>query len=736
MVSFALILLAAMLALSALLRPGIAGSDDILDSIYRVFALDLSWQQGVLYPRLSGDLAYAYGAPLFLYYPPLASFTAELFHLTGLGLIESVKAAFLLALLLSGLGVYLLVKAMLSARISALLAALAYIFAPYQLLDIYIRGALAESLALALLPWILWTAHRLCSDPGPKWFLLTSLATAALLLTHNSMVLFFLPVLAAYIILNALLLRKPSAAWLGLAAIALALGLSAFFWLPAVIERRFVTIDALAAGSYDPRRNLVALGALIQRSWAFEYGAPAGFRWSLASAVFTLVGITTLRWQPKVTRIRLLFFVVLLGVALVLQLTIAHFFWDTVPLVRFIQFPWRLLGFVSLSSAVLIGSIPSLAEHWRRQPVSAHQSASKRRYARAGIACGIVLMLGAAGMARLWPDYETAWRQGHFEESDIGRRDLYERGRLGFELFSDYQPVWVDTPMSVLPDSRAGSAGVPTPGLTDVPHLQVLQSGLLSVKLAVETQASLPLAFHWFYFPGWQVRVDGRAAPAYPSGDLGLLTTTVPPGNHTVDVRFQDTLVRRAASILSLLGVLACIGIAFWLIARPFWRVVLLILASLVILMILLPRQENTSAVQGNVGARFEDQALLVGYSLDKPIYQAGETLSVALTWFGITRAPEDYKVFVHLRDEADTQMIGQHDGHPVFGFTPTSRWEPGEVLIDRHEIPLPSDLPPGRYSLLAGMYRPDTQENLAPSQAADVWPENRVFISEIVISE
>ena len=42
-------------------------------------------------PRLSSDLAYAYGVPLFQFYPPLASYVAELFHVLGLGFINAIK---------------------------------------------------------------------------------------------------------------------------------------------------------------------------------------------------------------------------------------------------------------------------------------------------------------------------------------------------------------------------------------------------------------------------------------------------------------------------------------------------------------------------------------------------------------------------------------------------------------------------------------------------------------------
>ena len=185
------IVLLAGLAAMPLRLPGIANSDDILPTIYRVFSLHASWQAGVFYPRLSADLAYAYGVPLFQFYPPLASYVAELFHVLGLGFIDAIKATYVLGFVCAGLGMYVYVARLFGARAGALLAAVAYMYAPYYFVDIYKRGALAEALALALLPWILWAFYSLHQTGGRGWFVLTAPALAALMLTHNSLSLFF-----------------------------------------------------------------------------------------------------------------------------------------------------------------------------------------------------------------------------------------------------------------------------------------------------------------------------------------------------------------------------------------------------------------------------------------------------------------------------------------------------------------------------------------------------------------
>jgi len=73
----------------------------------------------------------------------------------------------------------------------------------------------------------------------------------------------------------------------------------------------------------------------------------------------------------------------------------------------------------------------------------------------------------------------------------------------------------------------------------------------------------------------------------------------------------------------------------------------------------------------------------------------------------------QDYKVFVHLTDEDVTRLVSQSDRWPVYNFSPTTKWEPGEIVWDRHRIPIPPDEPPGIYQLDAGAYLLETMQNL-----------------------
>lgn len=104
----------------------------------------------------------------------------------------------------------------------------------------------------------------------------------------------------------------------------------------------------------------------------------------------------------------------------------------------------------------------------------------------------------------------------------------------------------------------------------------------------------------------------------------------------------------------------------------------------------------------------------LAGYGLT-PVARPGGEILLTLRWRSLQPVDYNFHVFVHLLDERG-EKIAQRDGQPVQWLRPTSTWQPGEEVFDRYGIPLPGDLPPGRYSLVVGLYDPVTGQRLPVS--------------------
>jgi 4-amino-4-deoxy-L-arabinose transferase-like glycosyltransferase len=115
------------------------------------------------------------------------------------------------------------------------------------------------------------------------------------------------------------------------------------------------------------------------------------------------------------------------------------------------------------------------------------------------------------------------------------------------------------------------------------------------------------------------------------------------------------------------------------------------------------------------VNTIFGDEIALVGYDLS-PV-ENGET-DLALVWQALQAPTADYTVFVHVLNPDGTCCAWQQDSDPVSGTYATSRWLPGEVVVDEYEIALPPDLPEGDYAIEVGFYMAETGQRLGVKSA------------------
>jgi hypothetical protein len=134
----------------------------------------------------------------------------------------------------------------------------------------------------------------------------------------------------------------------------------------------------------------------------------------------------------------------------------------------------------------------------------------------------------------------------------------------------------------------------------------------------------------------------------------------------------------------------------------------------------------------------FGDSLALLGDSVERPagtgsLLAPGQTITVTLLWQAQQPVSADYTVFVHLLDRAGGRWA-QHDAQPLSNLYPTSRWAAGEMVRDRHPLNLPTDLPPGRYFLRVGLYRPATGDRLPVSTGGDSFLLATLLVGEVEV--
>lgn len=107
-----------------------------------------------------------------------------------------------------------------------------------------------------------------------------------------------------------------------------------------------------------------------------------------------------------------------------------------------------------------------------------------------------------------------------------------------------------------------------------------------------------------------------------------------------------------------------------------------------------------------------DEHVRLVSAHLERRTYRIGETIHLLLVWQTNRRLQDDYKVFVHVADESG-RPVAQWDGYPGLNTSYTSRWPVGWPFRDHVLLTLGPDLTPGTYTLLVGMYHPETGQRV-----------------------
>jgi len=127
-------------------------------------------------------------------------------------------------------------------------------------------------------------------------------------------------------------------------------------------------------------------------------------------------------------------------------------------------------------------------------------------------------------------------------------------------------------------------------------------------------------------------------------------------------------------------------------------------------------------------GAAFSGVGVLEGYDLTR----SAVSLTVDLLWRASATPDIGYSAFVHLQG-ADGRVWAQSDAAPANWTRPTTGWLPGEYVLDTHVLNLPADLPPGRYTLWAGMYDPADGARV-PASGPGAAIDQRAAIGEITL--
>jgi hypothetical protein len=580
---------------------------DAPHSIFYLVEFDQTLRDGYLWPRWAPDFAFGYGYPLFNIYAPLAIYAAEILHVVGLSFVASVKAVYALATITAGLGMYLFVRRLFG-RTAGLLAAIVYMYVPFHLVEIFVRSAYSEFVALALLPIVLYAFTELVAAPGLPRLALAGLVYGVLALTHHTSFFTFTPFLIVYI------LFLLAGTWRGkgssqalratlhcLASSVLGLSLAAIYLVPLLVELRYVKLEQWTAYNYDYGQHFVYFSQLLSPLWDYGYSGPGiqdGMPFQLGAVALVLVAFGG--WRALTSRFlhrgTALFYLAATGVIIWLMSPAAQFVWQGLPIASLVQFPWRLLGLTAITMSVVAGSLVADRAGQAGHEESGGQDSGLAKPARPELAGSLapqseperqalpisnsmspdflilLLVIVFSSFSYTLPQYTDveAWRE---QPQAVTRWDRFSPAdRVAMVAYTDEQPT--SSPME-----EQYLSGQPLQVATIVSGtgtLKTLHHGGASDEVLVAAEEPVTVQFYTYDFPGWQVTVDGIPSPHRHEPPYGLVTVDMPAGEHHVSLRMGTTAPRQIGGAISLLASLAiAIGLLF---ERSIWRSLLSLL--------------------------------------------------------------------------------------------------------------------------------------------------------------
>lgn len=542
------ILIAIMIpVLLPLLKPGFFPTQDFIH-VARIYEMDVVLKDGQFPARWVPD--FRYGEPLFNFYAPFPFYIGSLIHNFGFGFLNTTKILLGLGFVLSTLAMFYLGKELFG-KWGGLISAALYLYAPYHSVDVYVRGAMSESLALIFFPLIFLSAYKLSKKQNVFNILFLAASLGGLFLTHNVMTVLFTPFAVGWVGFLIWSERKIRLVPHFALAFLLGFGLSATFLLPAFFEKSLVQSDSLITGYFDFRGHFVELWQFVVPFWGYGaslWGPEDGMSFQvglvhLAAAVLSLILAIFFRRYKKFLAL-IVFLVLELTFSLFMQHNKSTPIWLAFPILAYTQFPWRFLGITIFIISLMGGALGYyLKNRW--------------------VISGLVIIIAAVVVNVNYFKPESYYLDS-VDSHYVSAKVLNSEDKLP----KDYLPKWVKTialEKITAPHTKDGETII-----TD--YQKRSASASFKAEVIKASDIEIPIT----YFPGWQIKANQQNITLEEPSNLGLIRVKLPPGNYQVQVQFINTPVRLIGNIISLLSWLILTFLLLRTILKLKWNIKLL----------------------------------------------------------------------------------------------------------------------------------------------------------------
>lgn len=476
-------------------------------------------QVGYLFPKWAPTVNSGYGLPVFEFLYPFANYVSSVFHLFGIEFVEGFKISSAIGYLIAVLFCFLWLKKRFG-LFPAVIGTIASSYVPYWFVELFVRGAIGEVWAIAFVFMALWTIEI----KRPIWF---AIAITGIILSHNILTIIFGPFLVIYI-----LWRRD---WKWILFMLLGVGFAAWFWIPALIESKYM----VGLNTVNFKDHFASIAELLIPSWGTGFsgegysGNKMSFQIGIGPIIWMIsAGILVLSRRIKdKEKNELLGLFVLTVLILFMTLPQSTIIWEWIPFLKYIQHPWRFLVYLipitAYIAAVVSGSI-------------------KKKW--------VVIILAIVSIV-----VSYSYTRGAVYEP---RNDAYYLTNSNFTDSASSMGNSLSTIWTSWKEKR------PTSIVTDTfntPISMVVQKERYLDRLyQVNLETPLVIRLHILYFPGWTVFIDGNKATIDYAAN-GTVDVAVPAGLHIIHAVMIETPVRYLANWISIMSLVIAAGLGILL---------------------------------------------------------------------------------------------------------------------------------------------------------------------------
>lgn len=533
---FIFLLVLCYVAVKPLLSPGYFPMHDDTQ-VSRVIEMGKALRDGQFPVRWVSDLGYGYGYPIFNFYGPLPYYVGGALYALGVSALAATKIMFAIGIIFPVLCMFLVVSAAAGWE-AGLLTSVLYMFSPYHAVQVYVRGAVGEYWELLFWPFIYfsfsrWETHKKHGIP----FVIGALGIGGAVLAHT--LLGYVTVLSVgiwYVLYWFVrLLQKRfdvhAAVWQGMCILS-GLGLSAFFWIPAIAEMGYTSVSGQVSATANYLDHFVCLSQLWTSVWGYggsAVGCLDGQSYMLGKIHILLASTSLLVWiffRQKDNKTTLIAGSVFSAIGLFFAIPLSETLWKYIPGFSYLQYPWRFLSVAGFGLALLGGVLPRMAP---------------KGVIRFGIAiCFSVLVVF---MSAKWfvPQYLYDKPSSAFE-------DVLDLQWRASKISDEYLPPAVVRP------TEATSVVFDTIYSGDSFTVSAVEQSSTHERLLVSATSSAVVKLRKAYFPGWRYYVNDKEVQ--PVVQNGLPSVEISKGNSEIIAELTNTPVRMWGNIVSLISVI------------------------------------------------------------------------------------------------------------------------------------------------------------------------------------